>query len=81
MSLILQLYGHKLSCNPSPEIIECLVIVAGIDKSSLQRRALRIMKAATSNGIKIEPQNELIQKLKRSDDREVNELTRDIWNI
>ena len=39
------------------------------------------MKAATSNGIKIEPQNELIQKLKRSDDREVNELTRDIWNI
>jgi hypothetical protein len=80
LSLILQLYGHKLSCNPNPETVECLVIVAALDKSSLQRRALRVMKAASTNGIKIEPGLELINKLKKSDDREVLELTRDIWN-
>ena len=81
MSLILQLYGHKLSCNPSPEVVECLVIVAGLDKNSLQRRALRIMKAAMSNGVRIHPGNELINKLKKSDDKDVVELTREIWNV
>lgn len=81
MSLILQLYGHKISCNPNKEIIECLVVVAGLDKSSLQRRALRIMKAATSNGIKIDPGTDLLLKLKKSEDREVLDLTRDIWNV
>ena len=39
------------------------------------------MKAATSNGVKIEPGNELISKLKKSDDRDVVELTREIWNV
>ena len=81
LSLILQLYGHKLSCNPSPEVVECLVIVAGLDKNSLQRRALRIMKAAMSNGVRIHPGNELINKLKKSDDKDVVELTREIWNV
>ena len=52
--------------------------MVSIDRSSLQRRALRVIKAAINNGAKIDLGLELVNRLKRSEDREVAELAKDI---
>jgi hypothetical protein len=78
LSLILQLYGYKLSYNPTLEVIECLLQIVSSDKSSLQRRALRVIKAAINNGAKIDISLDLLSRLKKSEDREVAELAKDL---
>jgi len=77
--LLLQLYGYKLSFSPSVEVIECLVLVVSFDRNSLKRRALRVIKAAINNGVRIVLGADVVAQLKKSEDSEVAELAKEIW--
>lgn len=79
LSLLLQLYGYKLSFSPSGEVIECLVLVVSFDRNSLKRRALRVIKAAINNGVRIVLGADVVAQLKKSEDSEVAELAKEIW--
>ena len=77
--MLLQLYGYKLSFSPSVEVIECLVLVVSFDRNSLKRRALRVIKAAINNGVRIVLGADVVAQLKKSEDSEVAELAKEIW--
>lgn len=81
LSLMIQMFGNKIATNPNQEMIQSLLIVTGVDKPSLQRRCLKVLKAISSSGITVPANSDLTAILKRSDDKETLELVRDIWGI
>ena len=79
MALLLQLYGNKVAENPTQDIENALVVVLGIDKHNLQRRALRVIKAIAAAGYNMVIPNELVLKLKNSSDREIIEMINELY--
>ncbi|OMJ73613.1 hypothetical protein SteCoe_27657 [Stentor coeruleus] len=74
ISLLLQLYAHKLATNPSAEIVNALIVVLSIDKANLQRRALRIIKSIMSSGNVVVIPSEVMSKLKNTNDKEIADM-------
>ena len=77
--LLLQLYAHKLVTNPSKDIIDALFVVLGIEKSTLQRRALRVIKSIINSGHNVVIPPEVLFKLKNANDKEISEMITEFY--
>ena len=75
MSLLLQLYAHKLATNPTQEIINSLVVVLSLDKPNLQRRTLRVIKSIVAAGTGLAIPVDVLGKVRETSDKELSEAS------
>ena len=75
----MQLFAHKLATNPSAEIVNSLIVVIGLDKPNLQRRALRVLKSLIAAGNNIAMPNEILMKIKNSGDKVIADILTDFY--
>jgi hypothetical protein len=72
--LLLQLYAHKISTNPSQDVVNSLFAILAFEKSNLRTRALRVIRSIGNSGFKGSLSSEVLNRLRGLNDKEVQDV-------